>query len=75
MVASCMTEKIMYRCKERERLVNELKLQLQTRHYCSEDGEQQLRDGTKDLLDKLDKERRRSTNFELQVYLHIFFIQ
>ena len=67
MVASNMAEKLMYRCEERKRQVDELKQQLQTHHHCSEDEEQQLRDEIKDLRGKLDEERHMSTDFELKV--------
>ncbi|XP_045926886.1 centrosomal protein of 55 kDa-like isoform X5 [Micropterus dolomieu] len=63
-------------CDERESEVEELKQQLQTEkmsrksapedHRCSEDEEQWLRDETKDLQCRLDEEKRRSANFELQ---------
>lgn len=74
---SYMTDQLMFRCEERESEVEELEQQLQTEKisrsrapkdpYCSEDEEQRLRDEPKDLRYRLDKEKRRSANFELQV--------
>ncbi|KAA8583759.1 hypothetical protein FQN60_014967 [Etheostoma spectabile] len=63
-------------CKEKESEVEELKQQLQTEnisiksapedHHCSEDEEQWLTAETEDLQCRLDEEKRRSTNFEMQ---------
>ncbi|XP_040905253.1 centrosomal protein of 55 kDa-like isoform X2 [Toxotes jaculatrix] len=64
-------------CREREVEVEELKQQLQNEkmnpksstedHCCSEDEE--LRDEPEDLQCRLDEEKRRSANFELQANL------
>ncbi|XP_032396449.1 uncharacterized protein LOC116704872 isoform X4 [Etheostoma spectabile] len=64
-------------CKEKESEVEELKQQLQTEnisiksapedHHCSEDEEQWLTAETEDLQCRLDEEKRRSTNFEMQL--------
>ncbi|XP_070697685.1 centrosomal protein of 55 kDa-like [Pempheris klunzingeri] len=66
-------------CEERKNEIEELKQQLQSDkmsresvledHHCSEDEEQQLRDEAKDLQYRLNEERRRSANFELQANL------
>ncbi|XP_051816061.1 centrosomal protein of 55 kDa-like [Acanthochromis polyacanthus] len=79
MLFSYMTFKLMCRCEEKEKEVEVLKQQLQTERmsrekaqqddYCSEDEEQQLKDKTKDFQGKLNEERRRSANFELQANL------
>ncbi|XP_044069675.1 centrosomal protein of 55 kDa-like isoform X9 [Siniperca chuatsi] len=63
-------------CEEKESEVEELKQQLQTEKmsrksaledcHCSENEEQWLRDKTKDFQHRLDEEKRRSANFELQ---------
>lgn len=42
-------------------------------HHQSEDDEQQLSEDTKDLRSRLDKERRRSYTFELQVHPFITY--
>ena len=81
MLVSYRTNHLMCRCNIKEMEVEKLKKQLQNEemsrkksasesHHCSEDGEQQLSDETKDLQCRLDEERRRSANFELQVRLH-----
>ncbi|XP_044069672.1 centrosomal protein of 55 kDa-like isoform X7 [Siniperca chuatsi] len=64
-------------CEEKESEVEELKQQLQTEKmsrksaledcHCSENEEQWLRDKTKDFQHRLDEEKRRSANFELQI--------
>ncbi|XP_044069670.1 centrosomal protein of 55 kDa-like isoform X5 [Siniperca chuatsi] len=66
-------------CEEKESEVEELKQQLQTEKmsrksaledcHCSENEEQWLRDKTKDFQHRLDEEKRRSANFELQANL------
>ncbi|XP_070771995.1 centrosomal protein of 55 kDa-like [Enoplosus armatus] len=70
---------MMFRCRERESEVEDLKQQLQTEKnirksapedsHCSEDEEQGLRDEPKDLQRRLGEEKRRSANFELQANL------
>lgn len=80
MVVSYMTDQLMCRCEEKESEVEILKQQLQTEkvsrkitledRHCSEDEEQCQSDETKDLQRRLDKEKRRSANFELQVRFH-----
>lgn len=68
--------KMICRCKEREREVEELEQQLQAERLsrstqevqnCPEDEEQQQRDVREVLQGVLDDERRRSGNSELQV--------
>ncbi|XP_059215639.1 LOW QUALITY PROTEIN: centrosomal protein of 55 kDa [Centropristis striata] len=66
-------------CKEREIEVEELKQQLQAENtsrksaledrHCSQDEEQWMTAETEDLQCRLDDEKRRSTNFELQLAL------
>ncbi|XP_076599259.1 centrosomal protein of 55 kDa-like [Chaetodon auriga] len=65
--------------KESQNEVEELKQQLQTEklsrksaaedHHCSEDEKQRLGDETENLKRRLDEEKRRSANIELQVSL------
>lgn len=64
-------------CDEREKEMEELKQQLRTERmsrestqendHCSEDEEQQLTVETKDFQGRLNEEKRRSANFELQI--------
>ncbi|XP_071336646.1 centrosomal protein of 55 kDa-like isoform X2 [Trachinotus anak] len=66
-------------CKKSEMEIEELKQQLHTAkmgsknapedHHWFEDEEQRLRDETKDLQFRLDAEKRKSANFELQANL------
>lgn len=75
-----MTGQLMCRFQERQKEVEELKQQLQTEKMSrrsaaedcqhSEDEKHQLRDENENLKRRLDEEKRRSANIELQVHLH-----
>lgn len=78
MVVSHMTGQLICRFKERQNEVEELTQQLQTEtisrksaaedHRCSEDEKQQLSNENENLKRRLDEEKRRSANIELQVH-------
>lgn len=76
MVVSNMTDQLICRCKEKEMEVEELKQQLKTEKirkkratedHCRPENEDQW---LKDLQCRLDEEKHRSANVELQVRLH-----
>uniref|UniRef100_A0A8C4DL14 TSG101 and ALIX binding domain-containing protein n=1 Tax=Dicentrarchus labrax TaxID=13489 RepID=A0A8C4DL14_DICLA len=84
MVGSYVTDQFMCRCEDSERDVKELKLQLKAERRsrksspeesCSEDDEKIHRYETEELLHKLDEEKRRSANAELQKNAEFFYQQ